>query len=311
MKKILSVILLAALALSLCACGGNTVVTPDTVPTVTDGTESTEPVWETVPENREMTAKQYFVYDCDTKEFLAEARNGTDVIYPASITKLFTAYVALQYLNPETLCTAGDELDGVYAGSSVAEIQKGDTLTVEELVEAMLLPSGNDAAYILAANAGRVLAHNRGLSGTEAVSRFVTEMNTQAKYMGMADTHFANPDGIHSDDHRTTFSDIAIMGTLAMEDPVIMRYAATAKAEKTLSDGVKEWKNTNALIHPESPYYCPYCIGLKTGQTPSAGSCLLSAFSYHGKTYLIGVFGCPDVDDRFPDTLLLFQNAIK
>ena len=70
------------------------------------------------------------------------------------------------------------------------------------------------------------------------------------------------------------------------------------------------WKNTNAIIDPSSPYYCPLAIGLKTGQTPYAGSCLLSAFQYMDRTLIIGVFGCKEVDDRFPDTLQLFNDAV-
>ena len=67
---------------------------------------------------------------------------------------------------------------------------------------------------------------------------------------------------------------------------------------------------TNALVNPESPYYCPYAVGLKTGQTPSAGSCLLSAFRMDDYELLIGVFGCPEEDDRFDDTLQLFNQIV-
>ena len=72
-----------------------------------------------------------------------------------------------------------------------------------------------------------------------------------------------------------------------------------------------EWKNTNLLIDPESDYYCPYAIGLKTGQTYAAGSCLLSAFDYHGRSLIIGVFGCPEEEDRFADTLQLLTLALE
>lgn len=61
----------------------------------------------------------------------------------------------------------------------------------------------------------------------------------------------------------------------------------------------------------DSEHYCPYAIGLKTGQTPSAGSCLLSAFEYDGTLLLIGVFGCPEAEDRFADTLQLFNQTIS
>ena len=97
---------------------------------------------------------------------------------------------------------------------------------------------------------------------------------------------------------------------LAMEDPTIRKYAATYNDTVTVASGEKAWKNTNAIVDPQSEYYCPCAIGLKTGQTPAAGSCLLSAFEYDGTTYLVGVFGCPEVDDRFPDTLQLFNAAI-
>jgi D-alanyl-D-alanine carboxypeptidase (penicillin-binding protein 5/6) len=228
-------------------------------------------------------------------------------VYPASITKLFTAYVAGQYLAADKTVEAGDALDLVGWGSSVAELQKGDKITVEKLIAAMMLPSGNDAANVLAAEAGRALADDPEIAG---VQEFVAEMNRQAQILGMDDTHFANPDGLHQDDHYSTLGDLAVLGTLALEDPVLMQYAGTAHETVQMESGAKQWKNTNALIDPESTYYCPYAIGLKTGQTPSAGSCLLSAFQYEERTLVIGVFGCPEEDDRFPDTLQLFNETI-
>ena len=66
----------------------------------------------------------------------------------------------------------------------------------------------------------------------------------------------------------------------------------------------------NALVDPASEYYCPYAVGLKTGQTFSAGSCLLSAFQAGQQQWLIGVFGCAELDDRFDDTLQLFNKTV-
>ena len=79
----------------------------------------------------------------------------------------------------------------------------------------------------------------------------------------------------------------------------------------TLSAGEVKWENTNKIINPDSEYYCPYAIGLKTGQTPSAGSCLLSAFRMNGQEWIIGVFGCPEETDRFDDTIQLFNQTIE
>lgn len=319
MKKSIIALLLAAVCLFTAACGNETpeptAETPETAEPVP--TETTEPPvpeisWMKLPADRQITAKQYFVYDCETGEFLVRAESEDTKIYPASVTKLFTAYVALQYLKPGQLITAGDALDRVVPGSSVAEIKKGDQVSVEALVEGMLLPSGNDAAWLLAEAAGRILMGKNGSKATptEAVIRFVSEMNAQAKLLGMTGTNFDNPDGIHSENHYTTYRDLAIMATAALEEPVILRYAKVSKDQVTLASGTVNWKNTNELINPESPYYCEACLGLKTGQTPKAGSCLVSAFEFGGKTYVIGVFGCPEIDDRFPDTLQLLNQVL-
>lgn len=307
MKKLFCVLLAAGMLLSLCSCGKKP--QPQQIAPTEEIPAETVPAWMTLPADRALTAQQYFVYDCETATFLTISGVPEEKVYPASITKLFTAYVALQYLSADQTITADDALDLVYPGSSVAELKKGDKVTVRLLIEAMMLPSGNDAAYVLAVEAGRMIAGSAA-SAQEAANAFVEAMNRQAKALGMADTHFANPDGIHMDSHYSSFADLALMGTLVLEDPVLMTYVGTATDTVTLQSGQKQWKNTNALIHPDSPYYCPYAIGLKTGQTPSAGSCLLSAFEYEGRTMVIGVFGCPDVEDRFADTLQLFNETI-
>jgi len=311
MKKWIAMLLALTLLL-----GGCSLAKPEDTGDTGGASEDTtskepEPTWMTLPAGRTLSAKQYFVYNCETGEFLTAAEDVDTKIFPASVTKLFTAYIALQYLRPGDSITAGDVLDKVVSGSSVAEIQKGDTLTVAELVAAMLLPSGNDAAYILAAAAGQVMAGKNEITIDDAVRQFVAEMNAQAKLLGMKSTHFANPDGIHSDSHYTSYHDLAIMGTLAMGDPTIMTYAKESTREITLASGTKSWKNTNELINPESQYYCPCATGLKTGQTPRAGSCLLSSFEYKGQTLLVGVFGCAEAEDRFPDTLQLFTQAVN
>jgi D-alanyl-D-alanine carboxypeptidase (penicillin-binding protein 5/6) len=307
MKKGITLLLILSLLLTFAACGKKDPVVqpdqtdiPDTQPqqTVTEPTEPA-PTWMTFPADRQLTARQYFVFDCENGEFLTISGAEDERIYPASITKLFTAYVANQFLHPDKEITVNKALEYVYAGSSLADLKKDDVVTTRRLVEGMLLPSGNDAAYALA------------IAAKGSPNAFVEEMNRQAKILGMTGAHFANPDGIHQNDHYMTFRDLALLGMLALEDPVIMQFAGVATDTVAISGEEKEWKNTNELIHPESQYYCPYAVGLKTGQTPSAGSCLLSAFEYEGRTYIIGVFGCPDVEDRFADTLQLFNEVIS
>lgn len=290
--------------------GGSSTTTEDGDSASSDETTRFVPTWKTYPADRKLLAQQYFVYDCKAGSFLVLSGQPDERVYPASITKLFTAYVAMQYLQPDTQITAGDALDMVAWGSSVAKIQKGDVLTAQQLVEAMLLPSGNDAAYLLACEAGRVIKNNPQLGAASAVQAFMSQMNSQAKTLGMTGTHFVNPDGIHDSDHYTTFADLTVLGKLAMADATIMQYAAMAKDQVTLHGQTIDWKNTNALVDPATPYYCPYAVGLKTGQTPSAGSCLLSAFRMEAHELLIGVFGCPKEEDRFDDTLQLFNQIV-
>lgn len=286
--------------------------TTQTNETTQPETTEPEPTWLEIPEDRELTAKQAFVYDCQEEKFTFLKGKESSKVYPASITKLFTAYIALQYLEPETVLKAGDALQLVGAGSSVAEIKKGDKLTVKMLVEAMLLPSGNDAAYMLAVETGRKLQGDSSIGAWYAVDVFLKEMNKQAKNLGMTGTHFTNPDGYHDNDHYTTFHDLVILSKVAMENETIMTYAKVAEEQVTFENGTtKLWENTNALVNPASEYYCPIATGLKTGQTPSAGSCLLSSFEKKGARYVIGVFGCPKVEDRFEDTLQLLDETLK
>jgi len=306
--------LIVGIALIIKNCHPKETAAPATIP----APQPSEPVvapkpqltWKTYPEDRQITAKQYFVYDLTQQKYLVSS--GDTKVYPASITKLFSAYVALQYLDAEEVITSPDIRELVMPGSSVAGIEAAEKLTVEKLVEAMLLPSGNDAAYVLAVVAGHRIGSGN-LSPYSAANLFVERMNALAKEKGMTGSHFANPDGIHESNHYTTYHDLTIMAALALENPTIAKYANTANGSRTMMYEGKEvpWKNTNALIQENSEYYCPYAIGLKTGQTPSAGSCLLSAFQVEDTTLIIGVFGCPDVNDRFDDTLQLFNDFWK
>ncbi len=314
------VVLVAVLAAALAVCMDLLVPAAPAVSDQLDSTTQTDetsettqsaPTWMQFPADRQLTAKQAFVYDCQTGSFSYLMGRENARVYPASVTKLFTAHVALRFLQPQDVIEAGDALELVGVGSSVAEIQKGDRLTVEQLVEAMLLPSGNDAACILAVAAGRILADDDSLSASRAMQKFMDEMNGQARALGMSGTHFTNPDGYHDSNHYTTYKDLVTIGKLAMENSTVMRYAVVPQEEMVLGGENKQWENTNKLIDPASRYYCPYATGLKTGQTPSAGSCLLSSFDVEGQRYIIGVFGCPEIEDRFEDTLQLLNETLE
>ena len=257
---------------------------------------------------RELTAKKYFAYDIRKGEYLQKQGEGDEKLYPASITKLLTCYTLLQHMDPATEVTVGDALNLVQEDSSVADLKEGDVLTVEQLMAAMLLPSGNDAAQVAAVAAGRSIGGS-DLPYTEAVNVFVAEMNRQAEALGMKNSHFANPDGFHHENHYTTMDDLVRLCETVLTEPAILKYTGKTDAAVTLEERSLEWLNTNYLLHDDGPLYLSNTIGLKTGYTEKAGNCLVSAFFMEDRILLVGVFGCPAFsEDRYLDTIAIYNS---
>ena len=255
-------------------------------------------------------ARQIFVYDTNTDKMLYTKSVETGKLFPASTTKLFTTYVALQYLDPETIVTAGDELDLVHEGSSKAYVPQGSRLRVRTLVEGMMLPSGNDAAMVLAAAAGRAIAQDEALAAADAVQVFVDEMNTQADALGFENSHFSNPDGWHAGSHFTCINDLARIAKLALGNDTIRSYMRLHSDKTSYASGhYVIWENTNLLLDPESGYYRGDAIGMKTGYTRPAGYCLMSAFTFEGGEIIVGLFGYTKKYDRYVDAIRLTNAA--
>lgn len=259
-----------------------------------------------------LSAKNYFIYDTRIGEFLYISSAANKALYPASTTKLFTSYVALQYLAPEDIVTVGKELSYVAYDASVAGFQKGDRVSVEALVYSALLPSGCDASYILAAAAGRVILGDKSATAKNAVRAFMDECNRLAKKLGMENTNLVTPDGYHNDDHKISMQAFAIIGKCCLENKLIAR--ATASMEATVSYTSSSGKrcsltlrNTNQIIQTGSKYYSTHAVGLKTGFTDDAGYCLLTAYQVDGRYILVGIFGCSQPTDRFQDANKLFN----
>lgn len=265
------------------------------------------------PENTKnpykLTASHAFVYNQASDKFLYTYGSPTDPVAPASITKLFTAYVALKYLDADTVITAGKEVSLIDTDSTRAWITAGQKVTVKTCIQGMLIPSGNDAAYILAAAAGRKIAGDSTLAPKDAVAAFVKEMNAQAKKLGLTGTQFKNPDGIDEKGHYTCLKDLAVIANLSLDNTLIRETAGTSGIKVKYASGESNtWYNTNKHIRDIFPkYYRKTCVGLKTGSTDDAGYCLLSAFSYKGTYLIIGTMGCPEYDGRFEDTLKLYN----
>lgn len=288
---------------------------PETVatePTQLPTEPPTQPPTEPIPEPPEMdgtTARHIFVYDVDAQRLLFTMGDQNERIEPASLTKLFTAYVAMQYLDPSQIVTVGEEAAWIGEGSSVAAVSEGCRLSVGLILQGMLMQSGNDAAYALAVAAGRAITQLPALDAKSACQAFIDEMNAQAQTLGLENTHFITPDGYHAEDHYTTATELMQIALLAAQDPLIMESCGLASAVVRFESGQEyTWKNTNWMLHEDSEFYCPEATGLKTGATSQAGKCLISTFRTEKTTLLIGVLGCEELDQRFVDTLLLFDH---
>jgi D-alanyl-D-alanine carboxypeptidase (penicillin-binding protein 5/6) len=245
-------------------------------------------------------SRQGFVYDVQNGRIVF-TKGKNKVVYPGSTSKLITALYALSVLPADKVITAGDELDFVKQGSSIAYIKKGHRLTVEMLVEAMMIPSGNDAAYVLAAAVGREIKGS-DISSTEALEAFTVGVNKYTNTIGLCGTLITVPDGYADEAHYTTTEDMAIIAIKAMDDPIISKYAGVYTDDVRYASGeINTWINTNKLLDKESKYYSPYAVGLKTGSISGEYSLLFSFRFDDGREYIAGVFGADGKNDRFED----------
>lgn len=254
-----------------------------------------------------LTARNAFVYDCKTATLRFTKGDMQTRISPASLTKLLTAYVALQYLTADQVVVCGEEATWIDPMSSVAWVSKGDRVTVQKLVQGMMMQSGNDAAYVAAVAAGRIIAEDPQLAPKKALEIFMARVNSFAEESGLNGTHFDTPDGVDTDNHYTTMEDILSITLMAIEHPLIRHYTGLAESTVTYENSeTYTYRNTNYLLHADSKYYSPDACGIKTGTTKKAGSCLMALF-HNGEGYvLIGIFGCPKYEDRFADALHLY-----
>jgi serine-type D-Ala-D-Ala carboxypeptidase (penicillin-binding protein 5/6) len=196
----------------------------------------------------------------------------------ASITKVMTAYLVIKAGHLDRKITIPAAVTGYVRAhnASSAGLRPGDRLTARQLLYALLLPSGADAAYTLAK------AYGPGLS------RFVTRMNATARLLGMRRTHFSNFDGLPyptSYSNYSTAANLLALGRAAMRLPVFRSVVAKRSYGLAAGSGhhAYRWKNLNPLL---GRY--PGAIGIKPGYTGAAGQCLLFEATRNGHS-VIGV----------------------
>lgn len=189
----------------------------------------------------------------------------------ASTTKIMTAVVALENSSPEDSVLVDAACCGV-EGSSMY-LEPGERYTVRELLQGLLLVSGNDAALALA-------LHTAG-----SVEAFARLMNRKALDLGMEDSHFVNPHGLDAPGHHSTAADLAKLMDYAMNDPEFAAICGLASSDVQGQTLV----NHNRLL---SLY--PGCIGGKTGYTQAAGRCLVTCCERDGLRLICVTLSAPD-----------------
>lgn len=245
-----------------------------------------------------VSAKAAYLIDMDTGVTLYDY-NGYNTNYPASTTKVMTAYLCLKYGNPNDYVTVSASALSGLDSASLAGLVVGETMTVHRLLQGLLVVSGCDAANVVA----------EYISGS--TSKFVELMNREAKALGCTGTHFANCHGLPNTNHYSTAHDMALIAQAAMqyqEFRNIVGSSVTVMAA-TNKHAARTIRSTNGLLpgsaYPDYSY--DYAIGIKTGHTTAAGYCLLSAANKDGKELLCVVMGCDSRTTSFAQSKKLLE----
>jgi len=244
----------------------------------------------------EPQARAVIIVDGDNDEVLYDF-HAHERMYPASITKIMTSLVVLDAVDKgeltlDTLVTASAQAVDLPWDSSTAGIKAGEQLSVLNLLYCDLLPSGNEACNIL----------SEAVAGTSA--QFVALMNAKAQELGMNDTHFANPHGLHDPEHYTTAYDIYLMARAAMANETfrtIVRSPSHTLPATNLQEERTIFSSNGFLsnFYAGAGYTYSKAIGIKTGYTGEAGRCLATAaVDELGRTFYCVVLGTEDVVDE-------------
>lgn len=224
------------------------------------------------------------LYEVHSGETIYE-KNARQKAYPASTTKIMTALLALENCEmDEPVTVTRDALNTITPGSSIAGLQNGEVLTMYQMLECLLVASGNDAAAVIATHIGG------------SVEKFVEMMNERSAELGCTGTHYVNPSGLHDENHYTTAEDLLKVTVEAMKYPVFVEIVGTAQVtipETNKVDHPRYFNNTNQLISQAvtSENLYSKATGVKTGHTTPAGYCLVSSAEDAGLSFIAVVLG--------------------
>ncbi len=234
----------------------------------------------------EITAEAWIAVDVDSGIPVLE-HNADEERAMASVTKLMTALVVRDHVGLDERVRVSEAAADV--GESEIGLVAGEVWSVRDLLAAMLVRSGNDAAYALAEYVGG------------SIDGFAALMNQKAAALGLQHSHFMNPHGLDMEGHYTSARDLATIGEAVLDDPVLSQLTRTGIIRfKPGPDGTSRTaSNTNHLLNRY-----PGVIGLKTGYTSEAGRVLVTAYEVEDQTFVVVVMGS---EDHFADTAAILD----
>lgn len=213
----------------------------------------------------------------------------------ASTTKIMTAVVALESGIPlDTVYTVTDSVLALDPASSIVGYAPGQQVTLEELLRALLVHSGNDAA----------LAIGECVAGSEQA--FVAMMNAKAMELGLINTHYSNPHGLDQENHYSTAADLITLGRYAMQFPLFASIVGSPATVIDIAGQPTTFASTNELIN-----VYPGMRGIKTGYTYGAGRAFVGVASRGGQTIYLCILGTESNEARWADTEALLNWAFS
>jgi D-alanyl-D-alanine carboxypeptidase (penicillin-binding protein 5/6) len=242
------------------------------------------------PKQPHITAETAVVIDARTGETLYDRRADRRHAI-ASTTKLMTALVARELADLDDIFPASNYRPAPI--ESQIRLRRGERLTVHDLLEALLLPSANDAAMAIA----------QGVSGSSA--DFVAAMNAKAADLGLKDTSFANPIGLDDPDNYSTASDLAQTARVLLRDETLAKIVDSPRARLESGARPRTVLNRNRLVAQYD-----FVSGVKTGRTQQAGYVLVGSATRRGVTVISVVTGEPSEAARDADSLALLRYGL-
>ncbi|CAD8045853.1 unnamed protein product [Paramecium sonneborni] len=278
-----------------------------------------------------VTAKSFTVYDCIEHKIILK-RKSNKKVEVASLTKIMTFYVTLLIVELFNLNLKEIKVKVTKKASetigTTAELKYNDILSIEDLLYGLMLPSGNDAAVLIAQTIGTIILFNQynkkldlKLIDIEQLSAdgyyynhqfrfqycpievFIKQMNLYSHQIGQQNTQFACVHGLANEDNYSCCNDIITLSIECLKYELFQTVISCKEYVLKTLQKQYEWKNTNKLL--DKGFF-----GIKTGITDSAGPCLASAYrSNEMDYYIIVVLNCKNLNMRFDDTIILLQHA--